>query len=165
MALITSPPVCLFFTAELRRSQELLCGRLYLISTNGFRITNRYIAASGLPGYQDYDNLSRKGYGSIPDSTFLDRNGYEVSTIPVDMSERKGIEGSFYPITPFEVKMTNVVRGDFGIHKDANVPGTSGCIGLVTDIAWEEFKSDMVFFSRQGFKSLPLLVAYSRQRS
>jgi hypothetical protein len=35
-----------------------------------------------------------------------------------------GVRGNFYKITPFEVTTNQgAVRGDFGVHLDANAPG------------------------------------------
>jgi hypothetical protein len=62
---------------------------------------------------------------------------YAVDLTPLDLTHQAGIRGSFYKITPFEVITLNgTKRGDFGIHLDANAPGSLGCI--VMD--WHNFK-------------------------
>jgi hypothetical protein len=62
---------------------------------------------------------------------------YEVDLAPLDLKHKVGVEGSFYKITPFEVlTLQGTKRGDFGIHLDANTPGSLGCI--VMD--WHNYK-------------------------
>ena len=74
----------------------------------------------------------------------------------------RGFEGNFYVINPHLVMVNGVERGDFGVHFDANVPGSSGCVVLRTDIGWEAFGKDMKALANSGVKEIPLLVSYSR---
>ncbi|HAA28895.1 MAG TPA: hypothetical protein DCE56_15920 [Cyanobacteria bacterium UBA8553] len=78
------------------------------------------------------------------------------------MLEKKGIEGNFYPIKPFTVAIDGKNRGDFGIHKDANVPGSAGCITLSIDgVRWQRFEKQMSAIRRAGINRIPLQVVYS----
>ncbi|MEG4633663.1 hypothetical protein QUB56_29485 [Microcoleus sp. AR_TQ3_B6] len=42
------------------------------------------------------------------------------------------MEGFFFHISPDPVGSGDRIRSELGVHYDANVPGTSGCIGLVS---------------------------------
>lgn len=86
---------------------------------------------------------------------------WQVNTKPIDLSQNKGVKGNFYKINPHEVKTDKGgVRSDFGIHKDANVPGSLGCI-VLTDERFRDFEKEMSQLSKQGVDSLPLFVTYS----
>lgn len=62
---------------------------------------------------------------------------YQVQTIPLDLTHNAGVRGDFYKITPHEVvTVQGTKRGDFGVHLDANEPGSLGCV--VMD--WHNFK-------------------------
>jgi hypothetical protein len=77
-------------------------------------------ATSGLPGwqYKGAHEVSRKG--CIPPATDwkISTDGYQSGT--------KGIEGKFYHITPDP----HFGRSELGLHRDANAPGTIGCIAV-----------------------------------
>jgi hypothetical protein len=77
-------------------------------------------ATSGLAGYQYPGAHSLKGKGCLPpgDDWKISTKGYYLAT--------KGVEGMFYHITPDPHPGTR--RGEFGLHRDANVPGSAGCI-------------------------------------
>ncbi len=64
--------------------------------------------------------------------------------------------------TPEEVTINGVERGDFGVHFDANVPGSSGCVVLRTAVGWQAFEKDMKALLTSGVNQIPLLVSYSR---
>ena len=66
------------------------------------------------------------------------------------MPDTKGVEGSFYQILPFEVPTDGAIRGDFGIHFDANVPGSLGCIVLTTQRGWDAFRRDVQLIAAQA---------------
>jgi hypothetical protein len=53
------------------------------------------------------------------------------------------VEGNAYPITPFEVTTKEgVTLSDLLIHRDANVPGSMGCIVLEGN-EFEDFEKTM----------------------
>lgn len=80
-------------------------------------------ATSGLAGYQKAGDWRIKGRGYIPPSKQLIPQQWSVSTQRLYMPDVKGVEGSFYAISPFEIRLPGVARGDFGIHFGANLPG------------------------------------------
>ena len=51
-------------------------------------------------------------------------------------------------------------RGDLGIHLDANVPGSLGCI-VMNQYNFTEFEQYMRNLLSKGVKALPLFVQYS----
>jgi hypothetical protein len=152
----------LLYHQHLQRTSDLIEGRLLLIDCETRTIKNTYIATSGLPGYQRSDCLSERGTGPIPPISLTGLDSYSVATVPLDMPNVRGVEGAFYKIDPHEVTISNVQRGDFGIHRDANVPGSSGCIVLRTQLGWQAFQKDMQSLAGSGVRKIPLLVSYSR---
>ncbi|MBD2775177.1 hypothetical protein ICL16_24720 [Iningainema sp. BLCCT55] len=60
------------------------------------------------------------------------------------------------------VRINGQQRGDFGIHRDANVPGSAGCVVLTTIPGWEGFQLDMRNLATSGVQKVPLLVSYIR---
>lgn len=150
----------LLFHQHLQQRRELIEGRLLLL--NSASIVNTYIATSGLPNNQRFDCLSSPGRGPIPQNSLIGVDCYQVSTTPIYMPIVRGVEGNFYKIDPHEVTINGTLRGDFGVHFDANVPGSSGCVVLRTELGWQAFEKDMKFLFNSGIKQIPLLVSYSR---
>jgi hypothetical protein len=52
------------------------------------------------------------------------------------------------------------MRAELGIHFDANVPGTSGCIGIINPVGWEGFCRRMAKIASLKIETLPLKVEY-----
>jgi hypothetical protein len=152
----------LLFHQHLRSTPDLIEGRLLLLESLSPSIANTYIATSGLPNNQRFDCLSSPGRGPIPANKIIGIDHYQVATTPIYMPGVKGVEGNFYKINPHIVKVDGVQRSDFGIHFDANVPGSSGCVVLRTDVGWKAFEKDMKNLLTSGIKEIPLLVSYSR---
>ncbi len=151
----------LLFHQHLQQTEELIEGRLLLLgSAPG--IVNTYIATSGLPNNQRFDCLSSPGRGPIPQNNLIGVDCYQVATTPIYMPQVKGVEGNFYKINPHMVTVNGVERGDFGCHFDANVPGSSGCVVLRTELGWQAFEKDMKALSTSGVNEISLLVSYSR---
>jgi hypothetical protein len=125
----------LLFAMELDNDRALNRGRLILFDrTRG--AVGRWVATSGLGSFQNVGDWNHPGGGVIPATYQLDKPfpWYKVAIDPVDRAYVKGIEGMAYPITPFEVSTNkDIERSDLMIHKDANVPGSMGCIVLPTD--------------------------------
>jgi hypothetical protein len=143
----------LLFDFTPRRSNELLYGVLSL--KDGDRLINEYVTASSLPSRQWWGSWELKG-GLIPP-----RRDYSVTTSPLWMPDIKGVEGSFYQISPFEVGTDGATRGDFGIHFDANQPGSLGCLVLKNQRGWDAFRRDLEPIARI-IKSIPLIVEYNK---
>jgi hypothetical protein len=141
----------LAFTIPLAHSQKLILGNLQLIYPNG-EIVN-YLATSGLPDWQRPTDQWARGKGPIP------AGEYEISSEPYWLNTR-GVEGLFYHITPDPVGSGDRIRSELGIHYDANVPGTSGCIGLINWEGWEGFCRRMATIASLEIKSIPLEVKY-----
>ena len=109
-------------------------------------------ATSGLPNYQYRGAHTKVARGCIPpdDDWQISTNGYYSST--------QGIEGQFYHITPDPDPDTG--RSEFGLHRDANVPGSAGCIVVKTS----DFNSKvrpLIDGIRDKQSHIPLTVKYT----
>lgn len=132
-----------------------------MILTKNGELVDVYIATSGAPGWQDRHNVADKGRGAIPATWDVEIENWEVETKGINMPNKKGIEGMFYPIKPFTVQIDGAQRGDFGIHADANAPGSAGCIVLPPNgNGWKEFQETMAAIAKEGISRIPLQVAY-----
>lgn len=152
----------LLFHADLEDTSQLVEGRLILIDTTKNTIVETYIATSGLPGHQSFSDISSKGKGPIPPQQEVNIVNYSVTTTAIYMPQIKGVEGNFYSITPFAVSGNNINRSDMGVHFDANVPGSSGCIVIRTRVGWAAIQERMKKLASEGIKEVDLLISYSR---
>jgi hypothetical protein len=150
----------LLFHLDTNQESALVEGRLLLIDND--QIIEQYKATSGCPNNQSYSHISAKGRGPIPPQYETKINNYRVSTTPLYMPGVKGVEGNFFKIDPHIVRVGNVERGDFGIHADKNVPGSAGCIVLVTDTGWLGYQVQMKKLVDKGISQIPLLISYVR---
>lgn len=99
--------------------------------------------------------------GLIPQNSETVQKKYWVSLAPIDLRHNKGVRGNFYKINPFTVATTKgAKRSDLGIHLDANVPGSLGCI-VMNSYNFTEFEQYMRNLRSQGLADLPLFVQYS----
>lgn len=91
-----------------------------------------------------------------------DLSQYNVACVPEDSSHVKGVEGEFYRITPNIVTTKQgAKRGYFGIHLDANVPGSLGC-PVMDDRNFDDFKVTIAnLVNRFDLESIPFLPLYS----
>lgn len=130
----------LVFSMQLDNTPELNRGRLVLWDWEKGQI-GRWVATSGLGQYQKIGGWSKQGGGVIPapyqcNPTFAN---YWLQVEPIDLSHVKGVEGDAYPITPFAVRTKDGVdRSDLLAHRDANVPGSMGCV-VMSDEEFEDF--------------------------
>jgi len=146
------------FTLDTAKSNRLIEGLLQLFK-NGAEI-NAYRVTCSVAGKQGDGAWKQRG-GLIPPSNELGVKEYLVDTKPIYMPQVKGVEGNFYRITPYSVPTKGgVVRGDFGIHFDANVPGSLGCIVLRTTRGWEAFQRDIKKLAGISIDQIPLVVEY-----
>jgi len=136
---------------SLGNSQNLILGSLKLIYPNGEIID--YLATSGLPDWQRPEDQWTRAKGPIP------AGEYQIPSEPYWLDTR-GVEGLFYHITPDPVGSGDRTRSELGIHFDANVPGTSGCIGLINWEGWNGFCRRMAKIAALGVQTLPLKVQY-----
>lgn len=139
---------------------ELNDGRLLLLQENQLR--EQYLATSGLPSWQTWEDQRQKGKGPLPRPDLVGNVDYQVETTPIALPSTPGVQGNFYKILPFEVTFRDgLTRGDFGIHFDAGVPGSAGCIVLRTASGWEGFEKQMKKLADAGIPKIPLMPSYS----
>jgi len=117
-------------------------------------------ATSGTSGYQNKGAWRIKKRGYIPPSSQIIPQRWSVSTQRLWMPNVTGVEGSFYAIAPFEINLGGLSRGDFGIHFDANVPGSAGCIVIRQQDHWDLFRNEISAFRLNGIQQVPLFVSY-----
>lgn len=137
---------------SVNRSSKLIEGHL-----NFYRGGNIEIgvgATSGAIGYQYRGAEKIRGKGQIPEGRLwkINTGGYWLDT--------RGVEGMFYHITPDPYKGDGFVRAEIGLHRDANAPGSAGCI-VVTDS--QMFNGTIVPYLaalRREQKSIDLAVEY-----
>jgi hypothetical protein len=126
----------------LSADRSLHRGRLMLIDRQKGMI-GRWVATSGLGAYQNVGGWNHAGGGVIPATYQLKSSipWYKVAIEPLDLSNLRGVEGNGYPITPTDfVTEKGTERGDVLIHRDANVPGTLGCIGIIGSDEYADFE-------------------------
>lgn len=140
-------------------TSNFIYGKLTLNSEVG-NIT--YQASSGVPNWQFLGAWKYPRRGCLPPS---DRIGahYHVETNRLYLPKVKGVEGSFWCIKPFSVRADGVMRSDLGVHFDANVLGSAGCIvlsGKHKQEHFDSFKEAMRKLNRLGVYKIPLEVIY-----
>lgn len=123
----------------------------------------KLLATSGCKGHQFNHSWVLKGRGMLPPSSAIAPLKYTVSTQRLWLPQVKGVEGSFYAIAPFQVRTGGVTRGDFGVHFDANVPGSAGCCVIRSQSHWDTFRASMEGFRKQGYQQIPLTVIYKSE--
>ena len=140
------------------RLSTLIVGRLYFQDTD--RKQREFEATSGLPMFQYKNSWKLPNHGPIPPCNARNEELYQVTCKPVNLDTIVGITGKFYAINPTNIKIGGVNRGHFGIHWDANVPGTQGCIGLRNPSHWHSFQDIMREYASLFHAHIPLLVIY-----
>lgn len=119
-----------------------------------------WIATTSTGNKQYAESFHERG-GVIPPEYRCGIPCWQVSTNPIPMPNVKGVEGSFYKIDPHVVTTDKGgSRGDFGIHLDANQPGSLGCIVMTND-RFKLFEAEMKKLSLENLTKLPLFVTYS----
>jgi hypothetical protein len=132
----------LIFAMALDADNQLNRGRLMLFDRRRGPI-GRWVATSGLGAYQDVRDWNHVGGGVLPATYQLKAPipWYQVVIEPIDLSYLKGIEGNAYQIIPTsQLTDGGVTRSDELIHRDANVPGTLGCIGILGEAEFADFE-------------------------
>lgn len=144
------------FSLKQSESAALIYGYL-VFKENGQEIL-KVRATSGQKGWQYKGAEKIRAKGCIPPD-----NDWQISTNGYYISKEKqpGVAGMFYHITPDPDPETG--RGEFGLHRDANVevfPGSAGCIVVKT----EDFNSKirpLIDGIKQKQSHIPLTVKYT----
>jgi hypothetical protein len=153
-------PASAIFKFSRAKSSALLKGSLSILDDSGNRILEA-VATSGLPGYQSADDHWRLGKGLIPSEEMIVNSPIRISTDGYPL-ETVGVEGYFFPILPEVFRRDDgYTRSEFGVHFDANVPGSSGCIVLPKRNEFDIFIDLMQKANRAGRKEIPLKIVYS----
>lgn len=141
----------LIFTLNLAESSDLIYGNLQLVYPTGEAID--YLATSGCAGWQRPGDEWVRGKGPIP------AGEYKIPSEPYYLATR-GVEGDFFHVTPDPVVSDKGIRAELGLHFDANVPGSAGCIVFANWSGWRRFCDRMASIAHLGIESLPLTVKY-----
>ena len=148
------------FVLDTARTGQLIIGTLTLYQ-DGSNI-NSFKATSSYPQNQ-YDGTWNKIGGLIPPTTEVIKHtgsGLSVATTPLIL-DVKGVNGEFYPISPYNMDTDDANRGDWGIHRDIDPrPGTMGCIGIKTEPGMQALIREMRLIASVGIKSIELEVVY-----
>lgn len=150
----------LIFSSHFDRDIGIDVGRLVLHHLK-FGHQKIWISYSSHASGQEREGFHKRGGILPPQYRVKDLPHWTVFTIPEDSSHVKGVEGNFYRISPYEV-VTDMggVRSAFGIHRDANAPGSLGCI-VMSDDRFADFESEMRSLWLSGVNEVPLIVVYS----
>lgn len=150
----------LVFSSHFDRDLGIDAGRLVLHHTKlGHQAI--WIAYSSHNSGQDREGFHKWGEMLPPQYRVKNLPHYTVFTCPEDSRHVKGVEGNFYRINPYEVVTDKGgIRSAFGIHRDANAPGSLGCI-VMSDDRFRSFEQQMKSLWLEGVSELPLIVVYS----
>ena len=150
------------FCLALDGDSRLEHGRLALrsVGADGGRTHQVWVATTSLGTKQVAEGFHARGGPIPPEYRVPSLRCWWVETAPVNLIKVKGVEGSFYKILPFEVKTDKGgVRSDLGIHRDANTPGSMGCVVMNGD-RFKSFEGEMLKLQGLGVSRLPLFVTY-----
>lgn len=149
----------LVYSGHWDRDKGLDYGRLTLnhLLDGNLRI---WIATSSNASRQNYKDQFEK-YGALPANNVTTTRKYHILTIPEDSRHVKGVEGNFYRIYPNIITtVTGTTRSACGIHRDANLPGSLGCI-VMSDDRFNDFERVISQLKEQKIGKIPLQVQYS----
>lgn len=136
-------------------SAVLEMGKLKLTTPNENIL---YSATSGLPKYQNLASSKIRRKGRIPSCSQAGIANYVVKTNPIWLPNTQGVNGNFYPISPFVVSVQGNTRSDLGIHRDTNVAGSAGCLVITLEDHWKQFEAKMKSLASNNIMSIPLIV-------
>jgi hypothetical protein len=150
------------FQMDLSNAPEsgLILGKLAIMEDGN--VIKTFSVTSGIPPHQHKRSQPLRGRGPIPSCNSVGIDSYFVCTEPIDHTGTVGIEGSFYWVdVPLEVIIERTTRSEFGIHFDANVPGSAGCIVFPDRSDWVSFQGFMTDYNDKGFDRIALIVEYN----
>ena len=105
-----------------------------------------------IPPHDQVKSLALSNGGSK--TYMVNLNGYHLDT--------KGVEGMFYPIEPNYINTKEGgKRSEIGIHRDANVEGSMGCIVMPTEIFNNYRQTIDKYKAQTGKEKIALFVSYS----
>ena len=149
----------LVFSMHWNRDTGLDWGRLSLNCLEKGNLAI-WVATSSTSHRQKYDWQFKRN-GCLPANNNTLTRKYHILTMPEDSRHVRGVEGSFYRIYPNEIRTTaGTTRTACGIHKDANLPGSLGCI-VMSPNRFISFENAMANLKGIGVTKLPLQVQYS----
>lgn len=150
----------LIFNSHFDRDKSIDEGRLSICSLENGTL-EVWIARSSHATKQYRESFHSRGGYLPPEYRVPDLTNWTVSTVPIDLTKHRGVAGNFYKITPFEVTTDlGGKRSDFGIHLDANAPGSMGCI-VLSKKRFGEFEAWMKILENETITKIPLFVRYS----
>ncbi|MDX2239791.1 MAG: hypothetical protein NW224_03805 [Leptolyngbyaceae cyanobacterium bins.302] len=145
----TNGKVTAVFTLKQAQSNKLIDGYLTFFEDGHEKL--KVVATSGLKGHQ-YDGAHKtpkKGCLPPSDNWKISTKGYHLTT--------KGVDGMFYHITPDP----QFGRSELGLHRDANVPGSAGCIVVRDSTIFEDKVVPFVEGLKDKQSQIPLSVVYT----
>ena len=145
------------FSLHFDFSKELSKGRLSINSLSKGTI-EVFVATSSQADQMQPESFHTKG-GLIPPQYRCGILFWQVNLIAIEISKRA--KSNFYQILPYAVVTdAGTVRGDFGIHSDADVLGSFGCITLPCFL-FPAFEVAVRKLVDKGIREVPLFVQYS----
>ena len=152
--------IFLLFSAHFNRDNGLDYGRLSINSSQQGTLLI-WKATTSYATKQYRESFHERGGMLPPQYRVRDLKYWFVNTTPIPLDNVKGVEGNFYQLSPFEVTTDRGgKRSDFGIHKDANHPGSLGCIVMSND-RFAQFEAAMTRLRQHGYTKVALFVQYS----
>ena len=150
----------LIFSQHFDRDRGLDMGRLSINSLRKGTI-DLWMATSSIATKQGFESFHQWGGMLPPQYRVPQLKHWTVQLGPIPLHHVKGVEGNFYKLLPHEVTTDrNGKRSDFGIHKDANQPGSLGCI-VLSDDRFAAFERRMREIRAEGILQIALFVQYS----
>ena len=150
----------LFFSSHFDRDRGLDQGRLSLNHLINGTI-DIWVASSSYQSKQYSESFHERGGYLPPQYRIKNLKNYQVTTKPIDLTHTKGVRGNFYQILPYEVVTDKGgQRGDFGIHLDADYPGSLGCI-VMNQKRFSQFEEHINYLRKLNLQTIPLFVQYS----
>jgi len=150
-------PAAALFKMSLEDSPNLLTGTLDLLDSRG-NLLLRSVATSGLPQWQDDNDLWNISHGPIPDV-----EGLSIATTPV-LPESVGEGSASFPIFPDILvdPVTGARRGDFSVHEQGGMTGSYGGIVIVPAGEFADFSSLMQHAAANKVAAVPLRIVYDK---
>lgn len=158
---MVSPAIVFSMTLPVTAVGSIIYGSM-LIKDKPTSAGTKIRATSGIAGCQYINAWKLKGRGCLPPSIL--NIDYTVSTNKLWLPNVRGVQGSFYPISPFSVNAGGINRGDFGIHFDPpGTKGSAGCIVLPDQPHWDIFREKIQQYRDDGVQSVHLMVLYTNK--